>query len=288
MPTRNQEQREYARARSKHSVSLAAAGLCIALTIGSIRPAAAIEPGFEPIPADPALVLTAPSKWQFDVAFGLLGATNYISRGITNSGNNPTIQGYVEPSFGPLYVSVWSSNVDFGPDYIGAEIDVGAGVRPEFGPLKLDFGYVHYFYAPESVSPDYGELYAKADYDVLGLFTVGGRLFFAPDFNQSGKTATFVAGGAEVPLPYDFSFLAGIGYQFFEDPDAHEQLTWTAALSYSWKSLTFGLQYWDTDLSNKACVVRSGFADGCDPRIMATVSIDSSWSQLKNLKFGKE
>jgi len=252
-----------------------------------VHTAKAIEPGFEPIPPEPGVELTAPSKWQFDVAFGLTGTTNYISRGITNSGNNPAIQGYVEPSFGPIYVGVWSSNVDYGPDYVGAEIDLGGGIRPEIGPLKMDFGYVHYFYAPESVSPDYGELYAKADYNVMDLFTVGGRLFFAPDFNQSGKTATFVAGGVEVPLPHDFSVMGGVGYQFFEDPNAYEQLTWTAALNYTWESLTFGLQYWDTDLSQKACLARSGFARGCDARVVATVSVDSSWSALKNLKFGR-
>ena len=267
--------------------ALASISVGLALALLSGPAALAIEPGFEPIPPEPGVKLAAPSTWQSDGAFGLTGTTNYVSRGITNSGNNPAIQGYIEPGFGPLYVSVWSSNVDFGPNYTGAEIDAGVGVRPEIGDLRLDFGYVHYFYAPESVSPDYGELYAKADYDVLDLFTIGGRLFFAPDFNQSGKTATFVAGGVEVPLPHDFSVLGGIGYQFFEDPNAYEQLTWTASVSYTWEALTFSLQYWDTDLSEKACVARSGFANGCDARIVASVSVDSSWSALKNLKFGR-
>lgn len=267
-------------------ISALASSIATLVMVGS-QPASAIEPGFEPIPPEPTVELTAPSKWEFDVAFGIAGTTNYVSRGITNSGNNPAIQGYIEPSLGPLYVSVWSSNVDFGPDFVGAEIDAGAGIRPEIGPLKADLGYVHYFYAPESVSPDYGEMYAKIDYNVMDLFTVGGRLFFAPDFNQSGKTATFVAGGIEVPLPHDFSILAGVGYQFFEDPDAYEQLTWTAAVSYTWQSLTFGLQYWDTDLSENACIARSGFARGCDARVVATVSVDSSWSALKNLNFGR-
>lgn len=31
----------------------------------------------------------------------------------------------------------------------------------------------------------------------------------------------------------------GVGYQFFENPTAHEQLTWTAGLSSAWKSLAF-------------------------------------------------
>ena len=97
--------------------------------------------------------------------------TDYVSRGITNSNSEPAIQGYVEPSIelpniGAAYVNVWSSNVDYGEGFEGAEIDVAAGIRPEFGPLSLDLGYVHYFYTPEHVSPDYGEIFAKADYNV--------------------------------------------------------------------------------------------------------------------------
>ena len=55
---------------------------------------------------------------------------------------------------------------------------------------------MHYFYAPEDVSPDYGEIYGKGDFNVTDFLTLGGRVFFAPDYNQSGKTATLVAGGA--------------------------------------------------------------------------------------------
>ena len=58
-----------------------------------------------------------------------------------------------------------------------------------------------------------------------------------------------------VPLPHDFAVYAGLGYQFFEDPDAFEQLAWTAGISYSWKSLTLDVRYWGTDLSDEGCVV---------------------------------
>ena len=50
----------------------------------------------------------------FDLSFGATLTSNYISRGITHSGNDPAIQGYVEPSVGLGYVNLWSSNVDFG------------------------------------------------------------------------------------------------------------------------------------------------------------------------------
>ena len=114
------------------------------------------------------------------------------------------------------------------------------------------------------------------------MFTLSGRVFFAPDYNQSGKSGTWVAGGVRVPFPNDFSVYGGIGYQFFEDPNAFEQLAWTVGASYSWKAVTFDLRYWDTDLSGDECAVRSGFSDGCDARIVGTISIDTSFSEVRD------
>jgi uncharacterized protein (TIGR02001 family) len=264
-------------------------GALLISILSLINSAAAIEQELGPTtppsaPPAPEEISKLPTPtWPFDFAFGVALTTDYVSRGITNSNSRPAIQGYVEPSLGPAYVNVWSSNVDYGEDFEGAEIDTALGLRHEFGPLSLDAGYVHYFYSPADVSPDYGELFTKADYNFRDMVTIGGRLFFAPDFNQSGKTATFIAGGVEVPLPHDFAIFGGIGYQFFEDPDAFEQLAWTTGVSYSWKALSLKVQYWDTNLKDDECAVRSGFEDGCGARIVGTVSIDTSWSALKKL-----
>src|SRR6478736_2856085 len=221
---------------------------------------------------------------------GIAGTTDYVSRGITQTDSNPAIQGYIEPSYGLVFfwgdafVNIWSSNVDFGDDFEGAEIDVAGGLKPKFlGPKwSPNIGYVHYFYAPDHISPDYGEVFAKTDY-TFGQddkFTLRALVFFAPDFSQTGKTATLVAGGGKVKPWKNFGIYAGVGDQFFEDPNAHEQLAWTAGASYYWKSLTFDVRYWDTNLSDSACVVRSGFEDGCDARVVGTISFDTTWSAL--------
>ena len=242
--------------------------------------------GYFPTPVAPVEAAPEPTflNLPFDIAFGIAGTSDYVSRGITNSAGHPAIQGYIEPSLGPFYFNMWSSNVDFGDEeFEGAEIDTAFGMRHDIGRASLDLGYVHYFYAPEDVSPDYGEIYGKGDFNVTDYLTLGGRVFFAPDYNQSGKTATFVAGGAKVTLPHDIKVYGGVGYQFFEDPDAFEQLAWMAGASYSWKSVTFDLRYWDTDLSEDECLSRSGIQHGCDARIVGTVSIDTSWSALRDV-----
>jgi uncharacterized protein (TIGR02001 family) len=254
----------------------------------SASEAAAREDEIEPTaPAPPV----APAG-KFDMSFGIAGTTDYVSRGITQDDSSPAIQGYIEPSYGlgpvlgDAFVNIWASNVDFGSDLDGAEIDVAAGLKPKFlGPKwSPNIGYVHYFYAPEDLSPDYGEIYAKTDYSFGedDKFTLRGLVFFAPDFSQTGFTATWVAGGGRVKFWKNFAAYGGIGYQFFENPDAFEQFAWTAGLSYYWKTLTFDVRYWDTNLSDSECVVRSGFSDGCDARVVGTISLDLAWSALKN------
>jgi uncharacterized protein (TIGR02001 family) len=232
------------------------------------------------IESAPEFAPPADEPAEFDIGIGLALTTDYVSRGITQTDSNLAGQGYIEPTYGMAYMNVWASNVDFGQGFEGGEIDVGAGIRPEFGPLSLDMGYVHYFFAPEEISPDYGELFLRADLNVQDMFTIGGRVYYAPDFSQTDKDATWVAGGAKVPLPHYFSIYAGVGYQFFEDPDAFEQLAWTAGLSWSREIVTFDVRYWDTDLDDDECLVRSGFADGCDARVVGTVSIGTSWSDI--------
>jgi len=224
------------------------------------------------------------------MALGIAGTTDYVSRGITQTDSNPAIQGYIEPSYGlgsfwgDAFVNIWSSNVDFGDDFQGAEIDVAAGLKPKFlGPKwSPNIGWVEYFYAPEDVSPAYGEVYAKTDYTFgeNDRFTLRGLVFFAPDFSQTGFNATWVAGGGRVKFWKNFAAYAGVGYQFFENPNAHEDLAWTAGLSYYWKTLTFDVRYWDTNLRDDQCVVRSGFSDGCDTRVVGTISFDTTWSAL--------
>ena len=83
--------------------------------------------------------LVATPGVPFDVAFGVALTSDYVSRGITNSNSRPAIQGYIEPSvelpnIGTAYINVWSSNVDYGEGFEGAEIDVAGGIRPQFGP----------------------------------------------------------------------------------------------------------------------------------------------------------
>ena len=120
-------------------------GLCAALFVGL---------AFGAVPALAQDVVTAPADagtppdnpWAFDVALGAAVVSDYMFRGITQTDHDPALQAYVEPSLGMFYGGVWASNVDFVTPDPDVEIDLYAGVRPEFGPVSMDFGYLRYFY----------------------------------------------------------------------------------------------------------------------------------------------
>jgi uncharacterized protein (TIGR02001 family) len=234
-------------------------------------------------PAEPAPV--ADTMLDIDLAFGLALTSNYISRGVTNSGNLPALQGYIEPSIGGFYLNLWSSYVNFGPGFEGAELDVGLGYRWDWEQASFDVGYVHYFYAPLAVSPDYGELYGKAEYNFEDMFTLGGKVYYAPDYSQTGFQALYTEATLEIPIPTleGLSVSGGVGYQFFENPAAFEDLTWNAGITYNWEALTFDLRYSDTDLTGPECLARSGFSNGCGPTIYGTVSVDSDIDKLREM-----
>lgn len=221
----------------------------------------------------------ADAESMFDIAFGATATTDYISRGITQTEHDPALQGYVEFDPGIFYAGVWASNVKFGER--DAELDLSAGIRPEWDKFSFDFGYVHYVY-PGNVSPDYGELYAQVDYAPNDSVTLGGKLYFAPDYSQSGGSAVYSEVNTEIALPSDFAFSAALGYQTFESAvGLPDYLSWNAGLSWTWKdTFKVDLRYWDSDLSRGGCS-NFGIASGCDPRVVLSVSVDTSWSALK-------
>ena len=248
-----------------------------------------------PAPASTQPAADEPAAPFDNVNFGIALTNDYMSRGATNSNSKPAAQGYVELDFFKnAYLSVWSSNVDFGEGFTGAEIDVLGGIRPEFpygsgDKLTLDLGYVHYFYAPEHVSPDYGELFGRAKYEFKDGLILGGDAFFAPDYSQSGSTATWVeAKVIRAPLWKIFSAVGGLGYQFRGDFSAFEQLAWNAGVSAKLNdSWTLDVRYYDSNIGDDDCVFLSGFANGCDARVVATLSLDTGWKAARDWASGK-
>jgi uncharacterized protein (TIGR02001 family) len=214
--------------------------------------------------ADPAVIAAdaaaSPEKIQsaIDVAFGAAVTSNYIFRGITQSDNKPAFQAYMEATYGIVYAGAWGSSVDFGDDNTG-ELDLSAGIRPEFGKLSLDLGYVRYLYNADGDCC--GEAYAKANFAATDSFTVGGEVF--QDF--TAKT-TYLRAKASYALPQDFELSGGFGtYTQFKQRD------WDVGVSKTFADVaTLDLRYF-------------GYKDDVETthKFGVSVSFDTSLSALR-------
>lgn len=239
--------------------------VALAMAVGLSRPAAA-----GPDEADVASM--------FDVAFGIGVTNDYVSRGISQTGGKAAVQGYVEATYGIAYAGIWASNVDFGS--ADAEIDLSVGIRPETDAAAFDLGYVQYVYA-NGTSPSYGELYGIVEYYATDALTLGGDVYFAPDYSQEGASAVFVEATVDYALPNDFGVSGAVGHQSFDSSLAHpDYWTWNAGVYWTWNELlTVDLRYTDSDLSRAECAEMMA-RRACGSRFMATVSLDTAWSTL--------
>src|SRR5690349_8545344 len=85
---------------------------------------------------------------KFTYSFNVTGTSDYVFRGISQTDNDPTIQGALNIGYGIFYAGVWASGLDFNSFGNDAEIEADwyAGIKPVWGPLTFDFGVIYYTY----------------------------------------------------------------------------------------------------------------------------------------------
>ncbi len=257
-------------------------GLCSAVfaTIALATAPAAAQDAAAPAAAA-ATETPAGSSWAFDVAFSAALVSDYMFRGITQTDHNPALQGSVEPSYGIFYGGVWTSNVDFLTPDPDVEVDLYAGIRPELGPVSMDFGYLRYFY-PGAANIEYSEVKGTASVTPIDMLTLGGALYYSWDYAQTGDEETYLEGNASLSLPHDIGVSGAVGLQMFgSGVGLSDYITWNVGASYTWKAATFDLRYYDTDISKSTCGAQYPSGDDCDARIVASVSIATSLSALR-------
>lgn len=78
---------------------------------------------------------------------GIAATSNYVSDGVTQTNDNPALQGYLEFDASGFYGGAWMSNVDFPGDDDSVELDLYAGYRNTMqGGIAYDLGYYRYLY----------------------------------------------------------------------------------------------------------------------------------------------
>ena len=208
---------------------------------------------------------------KFTYSFSLTGTSDYVFRGISQTDNDPTVQGAVNIGYGIFYAGVWASGLDFesfGNDAT-IEMDWTAGIKPVWGPLTFDFGVIYYTYpgGGYGVNADLGDLpYLEYKAGVsVSPFTnasLGATVYYSTDsFASTGEVWT-VEGTAGYTFhtigPFAPTISGVLGHVESEDAkylafNGFDSYTyWNVGLALVVDKLTFDFRYWDTEGAENA------------------------------------
>jgi len=95
-------------------------------------------------------------------------ASNYIWRGVTQTRDQAAISGGLDyASDIGFYAGTWASNVDYGDDDKGYEIDLYGGFAGEVSDFRYDIGTIYYAY-PAQDDLNFVEVLVRGGYGPVG------------------------------------------------------------------------------------------------------------------------
>lgn len=211
---------------------------------------------------------------------GVALTSNYVDRGITNSDDEPAIQGTLEYSIetgllgSSVYVGTFASNakLEGDTDTSNVEIDALFGLRGDFGEtgLSWDLGGAYYAY-PGTRSADnfnYWEIPLTLTYQATDWLEIEFFNAATPEYQFNTGIGDYARGTLtfDVPNPYvGFKVYAGAGYQYVEKDVSGTD--WILGTTVTFKGVDFGVAYTDTNYSRGAC----GGTNDCSAKAVFTV-----------------
>jgi uncharacterized protein (TIGR02001 family) len=200
--------------------------------------------------------------------------SDYVFRGVSQSGEDPAIQGGVDFTCGRFYVGTWGSSVAFAGG--APEIDVYGGFKHVTGPISWDFGFIYYSYpgASSTADLDFFEFKVSGSGEVWKGGTLTGTLFYSPEFTSNTGEALTVEATFAQALPrvaiFSPTFSATIGNISFQEVTfggEDEYTYWNVGVALGfYEKWTLDLRYWDTDDNNV-----SNFFGPSDGRFVGTI-----------------
>ncbi|AVQ01331.1 porin [Caulobacter segnis] len=191
-------------------------------------------------------------------------ASDYVFRGVSQTQEDPTVQGGVDATYGIGYAGVWASNVDFGTSDPSAEIDFYAGIRPTVGDTSLDLGVLYYSYTKDKGAPgafSYFEVKAAASRSI-GPATVGLAAYYSPEYSTDLGKSLYYEVNAAMPVMEKLTVSAALGHQEY-DKSAGDYATWNIGATYAvTDKLGLDLRYHDTDEHGLGKIYGSRFVVG--------------------------
>jgi uncharacterized protein (TIGR02001 family) len=221
--------------------------------------------------------------------------TDYIFRGMSQTREGPAVQGGFDATCGMFYAGVWASSLDW--EYAGIiqqatlEMDWYGGVKFNTGKIAWDLGVIYYSYPNFNDvivgrEANYVELKVNASGEIWKGGTLGGTVYFSPDYQYETGNVWTLEGSFSQTLPVIFgkitpTFSALVGYQFATSDkalyisnvtgDDSKYTYWNAGVTFALdKNWSLDVRYWDTNIGNGApCMNDKLFA--CDERVVGTL-----------------
>lgn len=133
-------------------------------------------------------LFSAVSMAQAEVAANIGATSNYVWRGVTQTGDEAAIQGGIDyAADSGFYLGTWASNVNG-----GEEVDVYAGYSGEVGELGYDIGATYYIYPSADPDANFAEIHGSISYS---LFSLGLNYTIASDTDDTDAgNETFIKG----------------------------------------------------------------------------------------------
>lgn len=203
-------------------------------------------------------------------------ATDYVFRGISQTGEDPALQGGFDFKHASgFYAGVWGSNVEFSPavDDASLELDYYAGVTGEFGGgLGWDVGAIYYSYpgSESDANLDYWEAKGALSYAFKGVAlepSVSLALYYSPEFTGETGDATYVVGSLNLALPQDFGLSLHVGQQSIDETVPDSYMEYGVGVSKQVAGFGLALNYYGTNGDGEDLA-----GDLADDRVVFSVS----------------
>jgi uncharacterized protein (TIGR02001 family) len=214
--------------------------------------------------AAPALAQDAapPSDWTLTGNVAVV--SDYRFRGVSLSDQDPALQGGLNLNHSSgFYGGVWASSLAGFGSFGGwdTEIDTFVGWTGDVGGAVFDIGGLYYHY-PDTDGTSYGELYASIA-PTLGPVTTEFGIWYAPDQSNTAGDNVYVYTDISAGIPDTPITLKGhLGYQDGAVTFTGKALDWMVGADVKYGPVVLGVQYIDTDISQRRAVREAGIGNG--------------------------
>ena len=239
------------------------------------RAAALLALTFPVVAAAQEPVVTPP-----DLTFsgGVSLVSQYRFRGLGLSDEKPALQGTINLNHksGP-YAGLWASSTDGFGELGGSnlELDLYGGTKVLLGKATLDVGLLYYAY-PGSTGGDFEffEPYANISLPIGPATTKLGAAFAPAQDAIGGNSNIYLFNDNSLPLKgTPLSLTSHIGWSKGDTTlsPGGDYLDWSLGAAASWRNLTFGLAYVDTNISRTQAVAAGANRDIVDKAVVLSL-----------------